>query len=171
MELSEVRLLREARAGSGPALAELWEQTLDVSWSIARALRDEAQATQAVALLRGMVADRARGLTTDRAWRDQVLELLWGILAEPVQPGDSDGIQASVDDVVAAASQPRHDDAQRRMRAELDRAPHRDRMIYLFHLVGRCPAEAIARYSGVDEGEVRKVRTRLAFRLVMASRA
>ncbi len=56
------------------------------------------------------------------------------------------------------------------MRAELGRATSKERMIYIFHLVGHCAAAEIARYSGQDEMDVRKVRTAVAFRLLMVSR-
>lgn len=171
LELGELRLLRDARTGSAAALAELWEASVDETWSIARALLGEAQAVEALRVLRGQLQDRARGLTTERSWRDQVFELLWAVLWERVQPAGDLGIQATGDEILAAASRPRRDDARERMRLELERAPTRDRMIYLFHLVGRCPSAAIARYSGIGEAEVRKSRTTLAFRVLMASRS
>ncbi|MCP4806442.1 MAG: hypothetical protein GY913_22065 [Proteobacteria bacterium] len=102
-----MRLLRDARGGVQAALAELWEGSLDEVWSIARALLGEADAIDALRVLREQVVSRAPGLSTDRSWRDQIFELLWGGIADRMQPGAEEGIHAERGDVMSASFRPR----------------------------------------------------------------
>lgn len=164
LDLAETRLIQRARRGESDALRMLWDDHTTLLWSIARPLLGE-QALPVLRLLRARFRQDARGLAT-RSVREQLLEMLFPLIADHLQPGTLRGIVPG--ELPSPQGRPAAD-AENRIAQALSDAPPEIRLVYLFTFLGQLGSAQVAQLGGWDEPEVRRARAWMAWRLVEAA--
>ena len=171
VDLAERRLLGAARTGDLTALGTLWTQEVDLLWSISVGLVPEEDAVHILGAVRALLRDQARGLDGERGFRAQVLELLWGVLADELEPQSL----ASIIEKEGAFGSPRPpararepEETRARVRAAIEAAPLELRMLHLFDILGGCSAAELSRFSHEPDAVIRSARTLIAYRVMGA---
>ena len=167
LDLAETRLILRARRGESDALRMLWDRHTTLLWSIAQPLLGD-RAVPALQLLQARLKASAPGLEL-RSMREQLLEMLFVVVTDHLQPVDLRGIGR--ERVPAPKVGPLASDAQNRIAQALADAPLETRLVYLFTFLGQLGSAHVARLGGWDEADVRRLRAWMAWRLVEATHA